>query len=349
MKSFASAIAELDQFFWNYYQNGVACIDKIESFNDSDDFIKRYFEVADKRSILIKEDKRNPILQKSKHVVSVYFLGALINEILWPYPHIFNSKSGKDFKSDFLFVWFLTCLYHDYYFEIEDKKRICEEYPNITRFQKGFNVSYNLLRRKPEYIPSGIKKSIVNYYKYRIRKWNVVDHGIAGGIIMFDKLIGNRRQQEEEQATGARPSPLNFSKFIEKFYVEASYAVAAHNIFFPNNEDDIHIYQKHNLDSLINQDKISYKSAPFLFFLGLVDTIDPVKTFNCLDPDYVARHVYLDIQEKRDKFIISLLVAEPLNYEKIASKAQTLDNWLELSVDCFPKDSKIVISFCSLL
>ncbi len=324
------------------YQDGFVQIDKIKSFSDSTKFIERYFEVADKKAILIQE--REQMLHKSAHVVSAYFLGALINQALWPYNVICEKKTDMGFTSNILFVWFLTCLYHDYYWNIENKKELCVTCPNISKFQKSFNIGYSLLKRKPRFIPDRLKKSIENYYEYRIREWNLVDHGIAGGVIMFDKLITNRKRQKKGPTSGIQPSPLDFSKPIEKFYVEASYAVATHNIFFPN-KDTVPIYEKYNLNSLISQDPISYKEAPFLFFLGLVDTIDPIKTFDCADPDYVARHLYIDIQEENNTYAISLLVKQPLNYEKIAAKKRALESWLKLDFDCQPKDRKVVISF----
>lgn len=321
MKSFIELIKELPDNKWKYYGHGSE-INKIPNFSDIEttEFVDRYLKIAEKQLLFKKYDVA-PHPFKKKHSVSAYFLGAIIANKLNIKGFLEEGRVHPDFGYHFLFVWFMSCLFHDRFWKLESDKSQVNTIQSLNVFTIG---KHNLLERNPQFIPEKLKSCIPQYFIYRQLEWNVIDHGIAGGIDLFNLLIKHRLKREEN------PGSQSFSEWVEALYVEAAYAVATHNIFFPD-EDSKCTYKKFGLGALIDHKPLDLKSFPFLFLLGLVDTIEPLKTFQCVDPDFVAKQVNFDLKKQGGKLIIQIKTGENLNFQTLARKGEEINNWLDLT------------------
>lgn len=85
-----------------------------------------------------------------------------------------------------------------------------------------------------------------------------------------------------------------------------------HNIWSSGEKEEIkEKYRNLGLESLITGESdifpISIKDNPLLFLLGLVDTIEPIKTFNCLEPQYVLENILIDFDKIKLLLVIKKL------------------------------------------
>ncbi|MBK7921420.1 MAG: hypothetical protein IPJ92_05195 [Veillonella sp.] len=86
-------------------------------------------------------------------------------------------------------------------------------------------------------------------------------------------------------------------------------AILAHNIWFVDLGDEklVENYRKYGLSSLIvckSEDcidnRITLEKSPLLFFLAIIDTIEPTKYFNTLNPKFVLQKIsIIYIQEEK--------------------------------------------------
>lgn len=283
-------------------------------------FSSQYLDYSDKeklKSILPESQSRLP------HAFSTFFIGILIynNTDLYNSPNLkgYSNKYGK-FRL-FPFIWFITSILHDTYFD--------DEMNNIKSQDVKLEDRIKLLSKNTNNVPKYLSSSIEKYYSYRLKN-DKYDHGIIAGVNLLFKLCSIRDENK------------NNSKFWEKklikYYFQASQVIAVHNIWLPQ-ENDIVKYQAAGLYELIKNKntKISYKQFPLLFLLGLVDTIDPVKLYDCVAPEFVLRNVDISMELTSVKITISRRTK--LNLSKLF-KLESKLNWLKIRFD---KGSNFII------
>lgn len=331
MKTFREIIEGMPEEHWNYYNQLEKRIEKPKCFSESSSFIEQYFNNAEKAQIFGMEDNFSVNTSiKSEHSVSVYFLGCYfaaqfkLTNLL-----VLQKDSIKGYSDHFLFVWFLSCLFHDHYFDIEKSSKCI----NFLELISSNDIQHLLIDRGAVFIPQKLKESINKYYEYRQEVWKVNDHGITAGLLLFDKLVKIRIESEK------RISSLDFSKPIENLYKEAAFAIATHNIFFPT-KDNEKTYTDYQLNNLIGHPRIKLNESPFLFLLGLVDTIDPVKTYNCLAPDFVAEKVQIKTVKNKLGYNIHIKIEKPLESNLLLEKIKGVDKWLAIEVS---SDNDLII------
>ncbi|MCK9452749.1 MAG: hypothetical protein M0Q90_13735 [Bacteroidales bacterium] len=336
MKSLKQIITDLPEEQWNYYHR-ITAIQKPSSFDQSFHFLQSYFQAAKKSEIIgIETISENNPFAKVKHTVSIYFLGCWLAANLNLKNQINNPTLKRKFENDFLFVWFLSCLYHDIHFQIERPGEI-RDYSALISADAEDRLENLLTRRIPVLIPPTLKKAIRPYYNYRQKYWNVIDHGIAAGIYLFNDLITLRK------ANAKKRSHLNFTKSVEKLYTEAAYAIAVHNIYLPK-DNDIERYKKYGLDALIGHAPIHFSDAPFLFLLGLSDTLDPIKAYSCVNADAASELVLFQFETDKDAFHIKMTINEPLDFTIMANKKADIENWLKIVFTPDSETRSIVIT-----
>jgi len=320
-----------------YYSNQVKR-PRFDSFKQSQSstFISEYFNIAGKGEVVKKVFFLKTAPNKDDHAVSAYFIGAWLATKLGIKGKLRELAGNRFYSRNFLFIWFLACLYHDKHFALE--KKPSSKYNGLKDLKQ--QLRYYLLDHKPIFIPKNLYSVIDSYFQYRLQHFSVNDHGISGGLHLFNDLVENRLVMEDNHA-GNEKMNLNFSESIEKYYLEAAYAVATHNIFFPKPSDSC-LYKKYNLDNLIGHRKISYAESPFLFLLGLVDTIEPIKTFSSTDADLVAGSVSLGFEVNPFKLLIK--VCGELDFTDLRDKTKGIDNWLDVDVEYDQKEGLIIIS-----
>src|SRR5699024_1552141 len=139
--------------------------------------------------------------------ISTYLLGIRLAELfkILPYGNKANevndpySKDGFNFK----YYWFLACLYHDVGYVYENstyldesikgkQKRINKLQDNLSALQTdGLEAIQEICDIR--YLHNRVFKTydrseIDLYLKGRATCCNCIDHGIAGGLMLYDKL-----------------------------------------------------------------------------------------------------------------------------------------------------------------
>ena len=262
-------------------------------------FIKEYFGEGNKNEIigssinLLWENSKTKI--RIAHIISTYFLGLLF---------YFNNKNIQDaiikmcakieekipeFDQDsqtnmFLYIWFLTCLYHDvgYCFE-NNLNNYIDQYEDAV---KKCEVPIT------DWVPKKLKKLCTKYLKMREDEKNALnkkslDHGISGGILLYLKFKELTEKFQKDNITANRENIFKHNNLIwgtdivDNYGANAAWAIICHNMWLcdPDDKETKKKYKKYKLNQLITKEQlIKLEKHPLLHLLCLVDTIEPVKT-----------------------------------------------------------------------
>lgn len=257
-------------------------IDHLFSGNNSKKFIRNYFEYlySDPSSVnpagkFVDNIERITDF-RAQHTVASFLLGIIVKESLTldvrNWIRVSNSHSSDP---SFGFFWSLICLTHDiaYYWE-RNSKKLLDNYKTVDAFCSVQNIQFNLLKN------SSKNSLIKNYYSYCIEYRHKIDHGITGAILIYDALMSfynNGKQNSSSQICGIR-----LRKSFPSFCLKIAETIALHNMWRADDRTR-DVYQNCHLDELIPDDNathiINYKDDALLFLLGLIDSIDPIKSF----------------------------------------------------------------------
>ena len=340
----------------SYYYNYRFSVNPINSPSKSYQFIEEYFTKGAKERAFdkkyINEIKRNG---KNFHTVSIYFLGILLQPLFDNKIETVLNKLNDNFANrmnyKFAYTWFLTSLYHDTAWIIEDKRNYDVFQNCSTRYlsdyvNKKFEIEYNLFQHK--WINNkSIKYSeqlVYNYLHYSVSERKRIDHGILGGLLLFDRLNKNYIENWEEYCIGnpliEHNNRISFDNFEYKgvswkrehidHFGYVSNAIISHNIW---TSLDNELYRRYSLDELTEKkyNKLKIEDDPLIFLLALVDTIEPTKYFNMVNTKLVLESVSIDVDVELK--IINIIVNDKiLNYSDWFKKIKTLDKWLNIDI-----------------
>lgn len=253
------------------------------------------FSVPEKKSSLYEFSKA-----RARHAVIMFLIGIAFSRFDGLEDDVMQKMMLEDDADSteaanrhkvFLRLWMLTSLYHDYgyyssYLEQEDvvfsklaryyylfdenysdnrMKPVCgfsEKYPAAMAFSYGEILAYDKYSRK--YLKSVYTK---NPQKNRER----IDHGILGGVLIFERLI--KALLKENASVQAKEAK-------EMIAAKAScITIAQHNIYWSSSSEQDIQYGKelqklhHNSAFRITRD------TPLLLLLCLVDTFECIKRF----------------------------------------------------------------------
>lgn len=136
---------------WKYYQNKYNGDFPICSKEESERFINEYFKAGSKEAILsgitLKNSENSEFQSHIQHTVVTFFLGILLKEKLFSdYELSINGNEWKRKTYPFNYLWFLTCLFHDYgyYFKSSGNqvKTLYKRRQSIYRQQGVLNIKY---------------------------------------------------------------------------------------------------------------------------------------------------------------------------------------------------------------
>lgn len=306
------------------------------------------FEMFHKESISSNKIFKTENLSRSKHTYIVFLLGYLVYTKLGDTKNkYFKNTHYENPEKQFQLIWFLTGIVHDIFFDIERKKEY-EEFKDLNgdlnSVKKEFYID-NCLVSNSQYCDKLDKKFetflgiLGNYYKYRYCHDDRIDHGIVSGLVIFDLLVKHRIKKSST-------STSYWKEELDKLYFEAGLSIASHNIWSSDSKLKDKNYKDYGLGILVNSSKksifpIKFSEMPFLFLLGLVDTIEPTKTFrnrsifeilNSLDINITKN--YLKLRNSKDS---------KLNFSELTKKVNGLENWLDVKL-CI-KQNEIKISW----
>ncbi len=327
MQSLYEEICELDQDIWDYYQKGNP--DALRNpFNDGNAefnyFIRAYFRHGGKAKALEIKGIDINNLRFPDHICSVFFLGLLLYKktSLHLKYEMGRSKIGYEY---FPLTWFLISLFHDQAYQIEqDSDKRPEEQLQLKNLISEHNVEHLLFEQEFTEGRKDLLDSRKKYFSYRTfgRK---IDHGLFGGLILFDKLVKIRRDRVHDNTDKS----LDWNEQLELIYQKAADAVSVHNIWTPQSDGDKEIYNKFKLDELVMFKAVLFEEHPLLYILGIVDTLEPLKAYNCVhDYKYVLENLL--VQWKPNGFLMALKDDSLLNFESILGKGKYFDKWLDV-------------------
>ena len=301
-----------------------------------------------KESIFSNEIFNIKKLSRSEHTYIVFLLGYLVyTKLEDSQKNYFKNNHYENPKKHFQLIWFLTSIVHDIFFDIEQKKE-CEEFKDLNyeldSVKNKFSIE-NCLLSNLQYCAKLDKKFetflgiLGKYYKYRYCHDDRIDHGIVSGLVIFDLLVKHRIKKSST-------STSYWKEELDKLYFEAGLSIASHNIWSSDSKLKDKNYKDYGLEILVNSSKksifpIKFSEMPFLFLLGLVDTIEPTKTFrnrsvfeilNSLDINVTKN--YLKLRNSKDS---------KLNFSELTKKVNGLENWLDVTL-CI-KQNEIKISW----
>ena len=255
------------------------------------------------------------------HTVSTYLLGCYIQKKLLlrfdRLPRIFSKKTTG---SAFGFFWSMTCLCHDLGYAFENDYRGKDEFVGKRANMLTAEGRRELLGITTDFLslPDGLNSLgfsddddelkkwvedsidvVARYNKFRVITHKTIDHGIAGGLILFDYAMSiarpEKHMEKRHPAVAATKEPrtgyVNANRGHSRFLLCSlmiALTVAWHNIWFKNENrdepDDIQFYKDNKLDDLIIQsdDQLLSMKNPLdqmLYMLEYMDTIDPIKAF----------------------------------------------------------------------
>lgn len=309
MKTLFEAFQELKK---SYYDVVIDATTLFPVYSQKDnceckEFIKEHFERGNKKKAFDIDFWEKYCDQgKHTHTTALYLLGMLFESL-------FYSKIKADLekkkinaegwynKTEFLYTWYLTCLYHDTASCIEKtdggKLICCNDCIKQMKSYKEFIDKKNILRFS--------ENLIQNYCRYRVEHGSL-DHGIYGGMMLFERLLLNFREQTKghdwRQAPELIKSGLTWRMEHPDHFAYVADAIICHNMWTVRNEDrqEAKCYRKYHLDELIIEvssncdNRLSVDDYPLHFMLCFLDTIEPVKRFSELSAYEVLNNISIN-------------------------------------------------------
>lgn len=277
---------------WIYYPemwNNPKFEELLDFYNDSAlDFIKDYYACGGKIDAWYKTDIEHEIKMtpyRASHTISAYLLGIVLKKKLnLSMDNL--PKLHNDCERNFLYFWYLACLYHDIAHGIEKYSQKLCPYKTLDKFNQHFDINkYNFLKETKE------SKFYKDYYQYRLEEWKCIDHGIAGALLFYDGLVRlyhtGRIMEHKKVNESFTHQGLYYSEEHLDFCLKVAETIASHNLWRAelSNIEECKKYEKYGLEKLIpkkspSDDHIVYcEDDAFLFLLGMVDTMEPLKYF----------------------------------------------------------------------
>ena len=331
MNSIRTEFSKLDKSKWNYYEN--ENLKNPFSMEETHfDFIEKYFSKTGKLNEFPEDfkdmfDKKH--LVGVEHTNSVFFLGSLLYSRL-----ALDGKMGERLdERNFLFIWFLTSLAHDFGYKFENNFDLYKaDINSFSTLKAYFKIEYSILGQRLEEKNKVVKlyDQIEKYFEYRLSKCRL-DHGIISGVVLFNSLLKHRRKIEKKD------SVYNWEPSLEVDYASACLAICMHNIWNINKEEQ----EKNDLD-FSGIFPISFQEFPLLFLLGVIDTIDPVKVFKCESIEDVLNDILINFSSQNE-IILKKRDGSNLNFQRLIDKANGLTNWLAVKVCHSAHELKIEI------
>lgn len=320
---------------WKYYKDMTFNQYPFFSEEIANQFVNNYFQTGNKIAVI------DPTLNfdsfKNIHTLSTFFLGIFLKKIV-PDIGTINPK--------FEYFWYLSCLYHDYGYYVEnDIIRFPLEKNSLNSIKSNLKISFDVLHDSE--ISPHSSGTVKNYFKYCRKELHFINHGIVGGLLLYDRLRKNLNEAKRKAKAIAKENKTTFNEtnFIYKglhwsilhidWFKSISGIIIAHNIWFCTEEKDIAIYKSSDLNDLIiiNQTEKRLKKSEhgLLFLLCLADTIEPSKYFSQLQPLCVLDKLKIEYDYIKQNIVIEI-IDNCLDYDKYYKKIESLKKWLAVDV-----------------
>lgn len=313
------------------------------------DFIHDHFVHGCKESVFdISFLKEHQTEGKHLHTVALYLMGLLMRNVF--FPKIKDDLCEKGINAadwyaerEFMYTWYLTCLYHDAASCVEEIKG--NQLPCCKDCIFKMKTPYS---HKPLFANSPVRrfsKALAkNYCRYRMSDGKQ-DHGIYGGILLFDRLVKNFKEETSGHDWASEPEfkDIGRSWRLEHLdhYAYVADAIICHNMWTVQASDTegVNKYKENHLDALIIkkcEDKLSPEKYPLHFMLCLLDTIEPVKRFSKLSARKVLKNVSIEIVESEDMNGIRIAWSDEIKQQPEfwtwMKNISSMKDWMQVNV-----------------
>lgn len=287
--------------------------------NECRELIKsNYSKIGKKAVFLVPGYDEEKIFAKDAHMVSVYYIGMLLKELVSNHlGNKFKQIVEDEIKNDreanlfydglyvFDYLWCLASLYHDVVAHYEwkncfdgTKYEVKDDYRHIKECihkQFDYDIESLLIESKGCFNFTHTSDVILKYFNYIFRKEvideetgkrkNKLEHGILAGNILYDVLSKNLKNKLGYEKHIVDDNDLVWDKNDNLLYMYAADAIIVHNMWYIKDTSDTSEYKDNGLGNLIyeskskNDNRLNLNDNPLAFLLGLVDTIEPIKYF----------------------------------------------------------------------
>ena len=334
-------------------------------------FIGLLIKNSSYHDLKIIDDNQNEIFEFSYlwFLVSLFHDMGYVQEKDWTYKFEYRKKSdifkNRMINSIYKYKFFNYCNYNMYYdlgiiFRVpSDFRRIYIKPIQNNRYHfngfNGFKYTNGIVFNNGTKIKNSMyhKSTIFNYLEYckMNEDINHYDHGIVGGLWLYDSLVKNyylsyiSLNDDNKNIENFYVNNLHFS--VNQFPIFAYLAdcIISHNMWFATDIEKIELYEKCGLEQLIPPyaQPIQFDNNPLLFILALADTLEPIKT--CSSLDIAPIDILNNIKCNFSCGCILLSFENVAMFTKMANKLNDLGNWLAINVQIYENDNKICIKF----
>jgi hypothetical protein len=262
-------------------KNSQNFIDELMKANTIDNFPR-------KSNLKLSRVYRYP-QERARHIAISFLFGMVLSEFCGFYaslPEVLNRQDDDEQTKAALSqrMWLITSLSHDTCYSLKsklsDSNLVFEtEYPRFlltdTYNDPQMASIQNFTEDYPRVFAHNYEQILAyNDYIRQYKDWDppheVNDHGILGGVDMFNHLTRNMQDMEARD----RAQELALIK-------ACCLTVAQHNIFKSTSEGSDTFYKKLKLYHLLTTSNFRItRETPLLLFLCLVDTIECMKRFS---------------------------------------------------------------------
>lgn len=300
---------------WKYYNYlPTPSIEELFMNNGTaESFVKEYFAGGDKLGVFNQGSLG--LDNRWIHTVSVYLLGIYLADALSI--NLYTEDARGDKKR--LYMWYLTCLYHDYGYTIENAPiKFPPKGLTIHQLFEKCNGRNYYRSRNGEF--SDMVR--LRYYNYFRNEYHKINHGIIGGLLLYDQLLNhfNRKLNGNKEYIDEFNN-LYYSTNQKENFAQCANAIIAHNMWF----------NKFPIKELTLNDGQKYTYKDWLTaLLVLCDTIEPLKNFPCCVPLYVLKMIQLEKYGDTIKIAVDSNHCLPNRY---LHKCQSLEDWTNVSIN----------------
>lgn len=293
-------------------------VNDLFSFYEAEDncryFLSRHYTKGKKLGLL-ESDLYEKYQEKGKHVHSTSLF--LLGKELLPYfkeeidttlkkflPHY---NDWHDHGHDFLHIWFLTAMYHDYASCVEFatiQPNDSERHRALAFHLGNHNIHYSIYGDYPyktQNVPIRFSKELIeNYFYYRACS-GACEHGIIAGNLFFDRFVKTFLKATEGEKFDKRGNwsdgTGNWNTDMIMYSAYIADAIICHNIWL-GGLSEVETYKSYGLTPLLwevhPENKLSIREYPLQFMLCLLDTIEPTKRFTEMHPFDVLNEISLE-------------------------------------------------------
>lgn len=327
MKSILELINELPEFKWDYYFG----IDSSRTIgnpfalkNYHGTFIRNYFKRGGKTDVFKTSGIKISQIRYPNHINSVFFLGILLYNKT-SFNKLYKLEKNEPGYRTFPFIWFLIALFHDNAYDIE-LSNLFKDIASLDELLRHYKIDNFLFDVRGASKCNSLMDSRKDYFNFRLKEMHKVDHGLLGGILLYDRLLKIRREAKKYHE-----DDLYWGEELEGQYQIAAEAISIHNIWLPNSKATEDLYENYNLNNLINFRKVRFKDFPLFYILGIIDTIEPIKTYQSDEDDqYILDNILLKFKQKSLTFYHR--PGSRLDFSKLKQKTKYFEGWLDVDV-----------------